>query len=59
MSATDQLGSDVTRMLKDHLRSWRHSAETATNARGSKVIDGRLYDARRILAANLSRADSI
>jgi hypothetical protein len=46
MSAIDQLGSDVTRMLKDHLRSWRHSADSAANARGSKVIGGRLYDAR-------------
>jgi hypothetical protein len=46
MSAIDQLGSDMMRRLKDHLRSWRHSADTATNARGSKVIGGRLYDAR-------------
>jgi hypothetical protein len=46
MSATDQLGSDVVRMPKDHLRSWRHSADTGANARGSKVIDGRMYDAR-------------
>jgi hypothetical protein len=44
MSATDQLGSDVVRMMKDHLRSWRHSADTGANARGSKVIAGLIHD---------------
>ena len=33
--------------MKDQLASWRHSAETATNERRSKVIDGRIHDARR------------
>ena len=46
MSASDQLGSDTMRKMKDRLRSWRLSADTAANARGSKVIDGRVYDAR-------------
>jgi len=34
------------RAMKDHLLSWRHSADTATNGRGRKVIGGRMYDAR-------------
>jgi hypothetical protein len=33
--------------MKDQLASWRHSAETATIERRSKVIDGRIHDARR------------
>jgi hypothetical protein len=39
---------DQHRRLSDtnnHLASWRHSAETATNACISKVIGGRFYDA--------------
>ena len=32
--------------MKDRLASWRHSAETATIERRSKVIDGRIHDAR-------------
>ena len=35
------------RTVKDHLASWRHSADTATIERRSKVIDGRIHDARR------------
>jgi len=31
--------------MKNYLPSWRHSARTATNARRSKVISGRIYDA--------------
>jgi hypothetical protein len=31
--------------VKDQLASWRHSAETATIERRSKVIDGRIHDA--------------
>ncbi len=31
--------------MKNYLPSWRHSARTATNARRSKVIGGRIYDA--------------
>jgi hypothetical protein len=38
--------SDAMRMMKDHLRSWRLSADTGANARRSKVIGGRIYDAR-------------
>jgi hypothetical protein len=34
-------------MMKDHLASWRHSADTTTNERRSKVIDGRIHDVRR------------
>src|SRR6266566_9324646 len=30
--------------MKNYLPSWRHSARTANNARGSKVIGGRIYD---------------
>ena len=33
--------------MKDQLASWRHSADTATIERRSKVIDGRIHDARR------------
>jgi uncharacterized protein HemY len=33
--------------MQDRLASWRHSAETATIERRSKVIDGRIHDARR------------
>ena len=33
--------------MKDQLASWRHSAHTATIERRSKVIDGRIHDARR------------
>jgi hypothetical protein len=44
MSATDRVGNDVVRRVKDHLVSWRHSADTGANARGSKVIGGRIYD---------------
>jgi len=29
----------------NHPLSWRHSADTAANDRGSKVIGGRMYDA--------------
>jgi|SRR6266851_53187 len=47
MSASDRLGSDTMRKMKDRLRSWRLSADTATNARGTKVICGRIYDAHR------------
>jgi hypothetical protein len=32
------------RKMKNYLPSWRHSADTATNARRSKVIGGRFYD---------------
>jgi hypothetical protein len=32
--------------MKDQLASWRHSAETATIERRSKVIDGRIRDVR-------------
>jgi hypothetical protein len=42
----DQLGSDVVRRMQDYLVSWRHSADTGANARGSKVIGGRMYDVR-------------
>jgi len=35
------------RTVKDRLASWRHSAHTATIERRSKVIDGRIHDARR------------
>jgi len=30
--------------VNDHLASWRHSADTATIARRSKVIDGHIRD---------------
>jgi len=33
--------------MKDQLASWRHSAETATIERRSKVIDGRIHDTHR------------
>jgi hypothetical protein len=33
--------------MKDRLASWRHSAETATIERRSKVIGGRIHDAGR------------
>ena len=36
----------MLRMMKDHLASWRHSADSATNAHGSKVIGGRIRDVR-------------
>jgi hypothetical protein len=39
------LSSDVMRNVKIHLASWRHSADTGANARRSKVIGGRFYDA--------------
>jgi len=43
--------------MKDRLASWRHSAETATIERRSKVIDGRIHDARRAeKEANETRA---
>jgi len=51
MSASDRLGSGTKRKMKDRLHSWRLSADTATNARGSKVIDGRIYDARCVSIA--------
>jgi phage protein U len=35
----------------DRLLSWRHSADTATNERGSKVIGGQMYDAGCLNAA--------
>ena len=35
------------RTVKDRLASWRHSADTATIERRSKVIDGQIHDARR------------
>jgi hypothetical protein len=31
------------RKMKNYLPSWRHSADTAANARRSKVIGGRFY----------------
>jgi hypothetical protein len=34
------------RTVKDHGASWRHSADTATIERRSKVIDGRIRVAR-------------
>jgi len=34
-------GSDVLRVLKDHLRSWRHSADPAAMRAEAKVIGGR------------------
>jgi hypothetical protein len=34
------------RKRKDHLASWRHSADTATIARRSKVIAGHIRDVR-------------
>jgi hypothetical protein len=48
IDANDQLGSEAMRKMKNHLRSWRHSAHNAANARRTKVIYGRIYDARRI-----------
>jgi hypothetical protein len=30
--------------MKDHLASWRESADTAINVRRTKVIGGRIYD---------------
>jgi hypothetical protein len=32
------------RVMKRCLASWRHSADTAANARASKVIPGRIRD---------------
>src|SRR5215207_5366738 len=40
-------GEQDVRRMKDHRASWRHSADTATNERLSKVIDRRIRDARR------------
>jgi hypothetical protein len=47
MWARSPAGEKDVRTIKDHLASWRHSAHTATNERRSKVIDGRIHDARR------------
>jgi hypothetical protein len=44
-----------TQRMKVHLASWRHSAETAANACGSKVIGGRFYDADARLVAEIVR----
>jgi hypothetical protein len=40
-------GEQDGRTMKDQLASWRHSAETATIERRSKVIAGRIHDVRR------------
>jgi hypothetical protein len=42
--------------MKDHLASWRHSADSTTNARRSKVIDRRIRDAFFLKAKNHARA---
>ena len=44
------------RTVKDHLASWRHSADTATIERRSKVIDRRIHDARRAKKWRMRRA---
>ena len=42
--------------MKDQLASWRHSADTATIERRSKVIGGRIHDARRTEKRRIRRA---
>jgi len=42
--------------MKDHLASWRQSADMATIERRSKVIDGRIHDARRTKKRQTGRA---
>jgi hypothetical protein len=46
----------VMRNMKNYLASWRHSAQTAANARSSKVIDGRIRDARFVSSAGVASA---
>ena len=43
------------RTMKDQLASWRQSADTATIERRSKVIDGRIRDARRAEKRRMNR----
>jgi hypothetical protein len=42
-------------IVKDCLASWLHSADTEAIACTSKVIDGRIYDARKFILGNPSR----
>jgi hypothetical protein len=51
-------GEQDGRIMKDQLASWRHSADTATNERRSKVIDGRIHDARRAEKRRIRRAQN-
>jgi hypothetical protein len=43
---SSELPISVPRSMKDCLPSWRHSADTGANARRSKVIGRRIYDAK-------------
>jgi hypothetical protein len=43
-------------MMKDHLASWRQSADMTTIERRSKVIDRRIHDARRAKKRQTGRA---
>jgi hypothetical protein len=52
MSATDRPRSGVKRKMKDHLASWRLSADPGANARRRKVIGGRIYDDGRFLSTD-------
>jgi hypothetical protein len=42
---SSELPISVPRSMKNCLPSWRHSADTGANARRSKVIGRRIYDA--------------
>src|SRR3954470_3004452 len=46
-SARESARGQDLRTVEDHGASWRHSADTATIERRSKVIDGRIRVARR------------
>src|SRR5216683_883303 len=52
MSATVRPRSGVKRKMKDHLPSWRLSADPGANARRRKVIGGRIYDDGRFLSTD-------
>jgi len=52
MSATVRPRSGVKRKMKDHLASWRLSADPGANARRRKVIGGRIYDDGRFLSTD-------
>jgi hypothetical protein len=56
VSALSSAGEQEVRMMKDHLASWRQSADMATIERRSKVIDGRIHDARRTKKRQTGRA---
>src|SRR6202795_2285866 len=52
MSAAVRPGSGEGRKMKDHLASWRLSADPGANARRRKVIGGRIYDDGRFLSTD-------